>query len=106
MYNAEEIEYLEELEKKKEKATLKFHCIISDYKIREELKELAAITGIDDFKILSHWSRSIEGCDYDLEHPNYLEYKKHYQIGDVPWLEKGYTYVKMKEYKECKNAKR
>lgn len=112
MYNKEETEYLEELKKKKEEAIYKFKAIITDPIMREDLKVLAYYTGIVDFRILSHWSRSIVACDYDLEHPDYLEYKRYYQVNvpweaeTVPWLEKGYTYVKMKEYKEWKNAKR
>lgn len=77
----------------------KFGIVIWDYITQERLKRLGYNTGIEDFIILSHWSRSVVGNDYDLEHPDYLEYKKHYKVGDVSWLEKDKTFVDMKKYK-------
>ena len=91
---------------KKEKikqAENKFGLIILDYSLREKLKIFSRLTGIEDFKILSYWSRSIIDSDFSLEHPDYLEYKKHYGVGDVDWLEKGKTYVDMKKYKKVSN---
>lgn len=77
----------------------KFGLIISDYSLREKLKYMSERYNILDFKILSHWSRSIISNNYNLNHPDYLEYKKHYNKGDVSWLEKGKTCVNMKKYK-------
>lgn len=92
---------MEKKEKIKE-AENKFGLIILDYSLRERLKIFSRLTGIEDFKILSYWSRSIIDSDFSLEHPDYLEYKKHYEVGDVNWLEKGKTYVDMKKYKKEK----
>lgn len=86
-----------------EKAIEKFIVIIDDYKTRENLKIFAKKTGIEDFKILSHWSRSIEANKYDLRHPDYLEYKAHYQVGDVDWLPKGRSFVNLEKYLKYKN---
>lgn len=86
-----------------EKAIEKFIVIIDDYKTRENLKIFAEKTGIEDFKILSHWSRSIEANKYDLRHPDYLEYKAHYQVGDVDWLPKGRSFVNLEKYLKYKN---
>lgn len=86
-----------------EKAIKKFIVIIDDYKTQERLKVLAEITGVQDFKILSHWSRSLQATDYDLRHPDYLEYKAHYQIGDVDWLPEGRSFVNLEKYLKYKN---
>lgn len=86
-----------------EKAIKKFIVIIDDYKTRERLKVLAEITGVQDFKILSHWSRSLQATDYDLRHPDYLEYKAHYQVGDVDWLPEGRSFVNLEKYLKYKN---
>lgn len=86
-----------------EKAIKKFIVIIDDYKTQERLKVLAEITGVQDFKILSHWSRSLQATDYDLRHPDYLEYKAHYQIGDVDWLLEGRSFVNLEKYLKYKN---
>ena len=92
-----------ELEKEKlEKAQEKFGVVIYDFATREKLKRFATETGVEDFRILSHWSRSIIGSNFDLNHPNYLEYKKHYQKGDVEWLPQGASYVDIKKYKKWK----
>lgn len=86
-----------------EKAIKKFIVIIGDYKTQERLKVLAEITGVQDFKILSHWSRSLQATDYDLRHPDYLEYKAHYQVGDVDWLPEGRSFVNLEKYLKDKN---
>lgn len=86
-----------------EKAIKKFRLIIDDYKTQERLKVLAEITGVQDFKILSHWSRSLQATNYDLRHPDYLEYKAHYQVGDVDWLPEGRSFVNLEKYLKYKN---
>lgn len=93
------------MQNKINKAQKKFCIVINDYTIRENLKVLSEKTGVEDFKILSHWSRSVIASDFNLKHPDYLEYKEHYQIGDVGWLPKGNTYVNVEQYLKWKNKK-
>lgn len=78
----------------------KFKFIVTKYEDRENLKVFAEKTGILDFKILAHWSRSIIHNNYNLEHPDYLEYKENFNKDNVQWLRKGYTIVNMEKYKE------
>lgn len=82
----------------KEKAIKKFGYIEDDFRSREELKVLSEELQNPDLKIFSHWSRSLIGNKYDLRHPSFAEYKKHYQKGDVDWLPEGITHVDMNKY--------
>ena len=89
---------------KVKKAFQKFGFIATDVKTREILKIIAEKEDCPELKVLSHWSRSLIASNYDLRHPTFLEYSKHYQIVDVEWLPIGKTYVDMVEYiKENKN---
>lgn len=90
---------------------------IPDYKTREEIKWFVRSKGENteeqkalwDLYIFVYWSRSLEASRFDEEHPDFYEYKEHYQVGDVNWLKKGYSYVNMDLYKKqnrrLKNAK-
>ena len=89
---------------KVKRAFQKFGFIATDVKTREILKIIDEKEDCPELKVLSHWSRSLVASNYDLRHPTFLEYSKHYQIGDVKWLPIGKTYVNMAEYiKENKN---
>lgn len=46
-----------------------------------------------------HWSRSIEGNNFDLLHPSLQEYSQYYLKRDIDWLPYGKSYVNMKIYK-------
>ncbi len=83
---------------KVKRAFKKFGFIATNVKTREILKITAEKEDCLELKVLSHWSRSLMASNYDLRHPTFLEYSKHYQIGDVKWLPIGKTYVDMAEY--------
>ena len=85
----------------REIAMQRFGYICDNHFEMEQLKIFAAKGedgSLDDLKILSHWSRSLSACDYDLRHPDFMEYRKHYQKDDVEWLPKGKTFVDMDKY--------
>ena len=83
---------------KREKALKKFGYIEDNTMVREEIKVFAEKLQKPELKIFSHWSRSVIGNNYDLRHPSFVEYKEHYQKGDVDWLPEGITHVNMDKY--------
>lgn len=89
----------------KSEALKKFGFIVEDYSTREELKLLADKINNKDLKVFAYWSRSIIGTDYDLRHPSFVEYKEHFDKGDVTWLPLGKSQVIMDEYLKYDNNK-
>lgn len=106
--------------KKLEERKRKWGTYLPEYVEREEIKHLVYnnnpkssskdnIEKYRDLYVYTYWSRSLEANDFDLEHPNFYEYKEYFKIKDVSWLRLGYSYVNMIAYKkwkrETKNAR-
>lgn len=57
----------------------------------------------EELLIYCYWSRSIEGCNFDLMHPSLKEYTIYYKNG-ASFMPLGKTYINMKEYKNLYNS--
>lgn len=92
----EDYDFWKQIYKKRQKAMEKFGYIEADY---EGIKIKGYKENNEEMIIYGYWCRSIIANQYNLTHPSYMEYRQHYQIGDVNWLEKGTTFVDIKKYK-------
>lgn len=75
---------------------------IATYSERERLKTESYDSNGNDIKsgfdnrVYAYWSRSVEGCNYDLMHPDFREYKAFY-LSNMPFMNG--SYINMKRYK-------
>jgi hypothetical protein len=93
----EDYKFWENRYNNRQKALEKFGYIEEDY---ESIKIKGFREDCEETCIFGYWCRSIIASDYSLNHPTYMEYKKHYQARDVDWLPKGKSYVDMNKYME------
>lgn len=98
----EDYKFWETRYKNRQKALEKFGYIEEDY---ESMKIKGIKEDCEETHIYAYWCRSIIASDYSLNHPTYMEYKKHFQVGDVDWLPKGKSYVDMNKYIKNKEKK-
>lgn len=68
----------------------------------EAVKLLGIKLEDNDMKIYGYWARSLVASDFNLNHPNFLEYKEAYLNGGVLWLKEGKTYVDMEKNRRVK----
>lgn len=103
--------------RKKEKAENKFgyiaeydaymelkHLVYSQENYKQDLLEKED-NWMRDLLVYAYWCRSLNGCDFKLNHPTYTEYKQYFFRKNVPWLKLRYSYVDVKEYKKWKRKK-
>lgn len=95
----EDYNFWKQIYKKRQKAMEKFGYIEADY---EGIKIKGYKENNEEMIIYGYWCRSIIASQYNLNHPSYMEYRAHYQVGDVDWLEEGHTFVDIKKYKNWK----
>ena len=91
----EDYNFWEDKYKKRQKAMEKFGYIETDY---EGIKIRGFEEDCSETYIFGYWCRSIIASQYNLQHPPYMEYKAHYQVGDVDWLEEGHSFVDIDKY--------
>lgn len=85
-----------------ERQFLKSEIYKKDFENEEEGLNLNEKLGSLELLTYINWSRSLEGCGYDLKHPTLQEYTIYQNLEDCIFLNG--TYINMKIYKKYLNC--